>query len=88
MEKLLAEQARLQDAIDAANGWELDRTLEVAMDALRLPPPEAAVTHALRRGEAPGGAVPRFSWRSRTCSSSTSPPTTSTPRAWRGWSKR
>src|SRR6266852_3299710 len=30
MEKLLAEQAKLQDAIDAANGWELDRTLEVA----------------------------------------------------------
>jgi sulfate-transporting ATPase len=43
MEKLLAEQARLQDAIDAANGWELDRTLEMAMDALRLPPPDAAV---------------------------------------------
>src|SRR5690242_9894038 len=43
MEKLLAEQARLQDAIDAANGWELDRTLEVAMDALRLPPGDAAV---------------------------------------------
>jgi len=44
MEKLLAEQARLQDAIDAANGWELDRTLEVAMDALRLPPGDADVT--------------------------------------------
>ena len=43
MEKLLAEQARLQDAIDAANGWELDRTLDVAMDALRLPPPDAPV---------------------------------------------
>ncbi len=43
MEKLLAEQARLQDAIDAANAWELDRTLEVAMDALRLPPSDAAV---------------------------------------------
>jgi len=43
MEKLLAEQARLQDAIDAANGWELDRTLEVAMDALRLPPADAEV---------------------------------------------
>jgi sulfate-transporting ATPase len=45
MEKLLAEQAKLQDAIDAGNGWELDRTLEVAMDALRLPPADAAVTH-------------------------------------------
>jgi ATPase subunit of ABC transporter with duplicated ATPase domains len=43
MEKLLAEQAKLQDAIDAANGWDLDRTLDVAMDALRLPPPDAPV---------------------------------------------
>src|SRR5436309_12686372 len=43
MEKVLAEQARVQDAIDAANAWELDRTLEVAMDALRLPPPDAEV---------------------------------------------
>jgi sulfate-transporting ATPase len=45
MEKLLAEQAKLQDAIDAANGWELDRTLEVAMDALRLPPGDAEVAN-------------------------------------------
>jgi ATP-binding cassette ChvD family protein len=44
MEKALAEQARLQDAIDAANAWELDRTLEIAMDALRLPPGDADVT--------------------------------------------
>ena len=44
MEKLLEEQAKLQDAIDAAGGWELDRTLEIAMDALRLPPPDADVT--------------------------------------------
>jgi ATP-binding cassette ChvD family protein len=44
MEKLLEEQAKLQDAIDAAKGWELDRTLEIAMDALRLPPPDADVT--------------------------------------------
>jgi sulfate-transporting ATPase len=43
MEKLLEEQARVQDAIDAANAWELDRTLEIAMDALRLPPGAAAV---------------------------------------------
>jgi energy-dependent translational throttle protein EttA len=45
MEKLLEEQARVQDAIDAANAWELDRTLEVAMDALRVPPGDAAVGH-------------------------------------------
>src|SRR5437879_7504048 len=44
MEKLLAEQARVQDAIDAAGAWELDRRLEVAMDALRLPPGDADVT--------------------------------------------
>ena len=43
MDKLLAEQARVQDAIDACNGWEIDRTLEVAMDALRLPPGDADV---------------------------------------------
>src|SRR5215471_21301815 len=43
MEKLLAEQGRLQDAIDAANAWELDRQLEVAMDALRCPPPDTPV---------------------------------------------
>jgi energy-dependent translational throttle protein EttA len=44
MEKLLEEQSKLQDAIDAAGGWDLDRTLEIAMDALRLPPAEAEVT--------------------------------------------
>ncbi len=43
MEKLLAEQARVQDAIDAAGAWEIDRTLEIAMDALRVPPGDAAV---------------------------------------------
>ena len=44
-DKLLAEQAELQDKIDAANAWELDRTLEIAMDALRLPPPDAKVAN-------------------------------------------
>jgi ATP-binding cassette ChvD family protein len=44
MDKLLAEQSKLQDAIEAANAWDLDRTLEIAMDALRLPPPDADVT--------------------------------------------
>src|SRR5688572_27086836 len=42
-DKLLAEQADLQDRIDAANAWDLDRTLEIAMDALRLPPSDAEV---------------------------------------------
>jgi energy-dependent translational throttle protein EttA len=43
MDKLLAEQARLQDKIDAANAWDLDSRLELAMDALRLPPADADV---------------------------------------------
>jgi len=40
---LLAEQAELQDKIDAANGWDIERTLEIAMDALRCPPAESSV---------------------------------------------
>ncbi|HEU5137396.1 MAG TPA: energy-dependent translational throttle protein EttA [Steroidobacteraceae bacterium] len=43
MNKLLEEQARLQDAIDAVGGWELERKLEIAADALRLPPWEAII---------------------------------------------
>ncbi len=41
---LLSEQADLQTKIDAVNGWDLERTLEIAMDALRLPPSDADVT--------------------------------------------
>jgi ATP-binding cassette ChvD family protein len=44
MAALLEEQAKLQDRIDAAGAWELDRTVEVAMDALRLPPGDADVS--------------------------------------------
>jgi energy-dependent translational throttle protein EttA len=43
MEKLLDEQSRLQDRIEASNAWDLDARLDMAMDALRLPPPEADV---------------------------------------------
>jgi ATP-binding cassette ChvD family protein len=43
-DKLLAQQAELQDQIDAVNGWDLDRQLDIAMDALRLPPADAEVT--------------------------------------------
>jgi len=42
MEKVLDEQGKLQDAIEAAGAWELDSRLELAMEALRLPPPEAS----------------------------------------------
>jgi ATP-binding cassette ChvD family protein len=44
MEKVLDEQARLQDRIDAANAWDLDSRLELAMDALRCPPGDADVS--------------------------------------------
>ena len=44
MNALLAKQAALQDKIDAVDGWEIERTLEVAMDALRCPPGDADVT--------------------------------------------
>jgi energy-dependent translational throttle protein EttA len=45
MEKLLEQQGRVQEQIDSANLWELDRKIEIAMDALRLPPAEAQVTN-------------------------------------------
>ena len=45
MSALLERQGELQDAIDASDAWELDRKLDIAADALRLPPWEEAVTH-------------------------------------------
>ena len=45
MTKLIEEQAALQEKIDAAGAWELDRTVEVAMDALRCPPSDSKVEH-------------------------------------------
>jgi ATP-binding cassette ChvD family protein len=50
MNRLLEEQGKLQDAIDAAGGWELERKLEIAADALRLPPWDANV-QSLSGGE-------------------------------------
>jgi energy-dependent translational throttle protein EttA len=50
MEKVLDEQSKLQDRIDAANAWDLDSRLELAMDALRCPPGDTAVA-TLSRGE-------------------------------------
>ena len=78
MEKLLDEQARVQDAIDAANGWELDRTVEIAMDALRC----RRATPTSRRCPAASAGASRCAAscsRSPTCCCSTSRPTTSTP---------
>src|SRR5260370_14047961 len=50
MEALIAEQGELQEKIDQADAWELDRTVEIAMDALRCPPGEASV-ESLSGGE-------------------------------------
>ncbi len=43
MNELLAEQAELQEKIDAEDGWELDRRIEIALDALRCPPPDSSI---------------------------------------------
>ncbi|MEK6707172.1 MAG: energy-dependent translational throttle protein EttA [Bdellovibrionota bacterium] len=45
MEKLLAEQAEIQEKIEHAGGWDLDRKLDISMDALRLPPPDVNIQH-------------------------------------------
>ena len=44
MDALIAEQAELQNEIDASDAWELDRQIEIAMDALRCPAGDADVT--------------------------------------------
>jgi ATP-binding cassette ChvD family protein len=63
MEKVLEEQGKVQDRIEAANGWDLDSRLELAMDALRLPPPDADVT-TLSGGERRRVALCRLLLRS------------------------
>jgi ATP-binding cassette ChvD family protein len=63
MDKVLAEQGNVQDRIEAANGWDLDSRLELAMDALRLPPPEADVS-TLSGGERRRVALCRLLLRS------------------------
>jgi len=59
MDKLLAEQADLQEGIESARGWELERTLEVAADALRLPDWNASISH-LSGGERRRTAICRL----------------------------
>src|ERR1019366_6658042 len=58
MDKVMDEQSKIQDKIEASNAWDLDSRLELAMDALRLAPPDAEVTQ-LSGGEGRGGAL----WR-------------------------
>ena len=45
MDQVLEEQGELQDQIDAVNAWDIDSKLELAMEALRCPPPDAAVSN-------------------------------------------
>ena len=63
MEKVFEEQSKIQDTIDATNAWDLDSRLELAMDALRLPPPDADVT-TLSGGERRRVALCRLLLRS------------------------
>jgi ATP-binding cassette ChvD family protein len=63
MDKVLEEQGKVQDRIEAANGWDLDSRLELAMDALRLPPAEADVK-TLSGGECRRVALCRLLLRS------------------------
>ncbi|MBA2259045.1 MAG: energy-dependent translational throttle protein EttA [Acidobacteria bacterium] len=63
MEKVLEEQGKVQDRIEAAQGWDLDSRVELAMDALRLPPPDADVA-TLSGGERRRVALCRLLLRS------------------------
>ena len=86
MDKLIAEQAELQEKIDAGNGWDLGRTVEIAMDALRCPPGDADGRQAVGRRDAAAWRSAGCCSASPTCCCSTSRPTISTPSRWPGWS--
>ena len=83
-DKLLAEQSELQDQIDAVNGWDLDRQLEIAMDALRLPAARRRRHASCRVVSGAGSRCAGCCSRSPTCCCSTSRPTTSTRSRSRG----
>ena len=83
MNKLLEEQGQAAGADRRAQRWELDRQVEIAMDALRCPPADADVTK-LSGGEKRRVALCRLLLESPTCCCSTNRRTTSTPRASRG----
>jgi len=83
MTALLDELNTLQEKIDAEKGWELERDLEIAAEALELPPFEAKCQH-LSGGEKRRVSSARSSCSSPTCCCSTSRPTTSTRARSRG----
>jgi ATPase subunit of ABC transporter with duplicated ATPase domains len=79
MDKLLEEQGRLQDRIDAVNAWDIDSKLELAMDALRCPPADADVTKLSGGERRRVAALPPASQSRPICCCSTNRPTTWTP---------
>ena len=83
MNALIEEQAALQEKIDAANGWDIERTVQIAMDALRCPPADADVTK-LSGGEKRRVALCRL-LLSKPDMLLTSRPTILMPSRWHGW---
>ena len=86
MDALIAEQGELQEKIDQADAWELDRTVEIAMDALRCPPGDAAGRRSCRAASAAASRCAACCCSAPTCCCSTSRPTISTPSRSRGCS--
>ena len=84
-DQLMEEMGQLQEELDHADAWDVDSQLELAMDALRCPPPDADVTQ-LSGGERRRVALCKLLLRRPTCCCSTSRPTTWTRRACTGWS--
>jgi energy-dependent translational throttle protein EttA len=82
-DELGEEQAALEKKIEAADAWELDRKVAIAMDALRVPPADAT-SPPCPEGSAAGSPCAAFCSVRPTCCCSTSRPTTSMPNRWRG----
>lgn len=85
MNALIEEQAALQEKIDAANGWDIERTVQIAMDALRCPPADADVTKLSAEKNAAWHYVV-FCCPSLICFCLTNRPTILMPSRSHGWS--
>ena len=84
MNKLIERQGEVQEKLDHADAWDLDSRLEMAMDALRCPPPDTLGQKSLRRRKTPRRSLPSAAAKAGHSACSTSRPTTSTPRRV-GW---
>ena len=78
-EAIGAEQSALEDRINAADAWNLERNVDIAMDALRCPPDDEDVATLSAAASGAGSRSPDSCSSTRTCCCSTSRPTTSTP---------